>query len=232
VDEAEHLVGRRTVILTGLGALTTLLAACASTSSAGDATASSVNVAYTKKGRLIGTVHGQRVDMIAVLPGSPGTVSGRLAGERVDADWQITYDGTSDQTVLPVTLHGSLAGQDVALTAVFRLQPDFLFDSGTVSGNAAGQPVQAQVSNAPGQTTSSVNVDGSFAGTAFSLYGTVDLSPNGSGLVKGTVGGKPVQLNATFRLGKIRITGDFNGPPALFGLAAGGLIYFLGGVYA
>jgi hypothetical protein len=108
--------------------------------------------------------------------------------------------------------------------------PNFLFDSGTVTGTSGRRPIHANVSRASGESTSSLNVDGTFAGTAFSLYATLNL--NGRGLVQGTVDGRPAHLTAKAQAHAIHITGDYSGPSALFVLTAGSLIYFLGGIYA
>jgi len=163
------------------------------------------------------------------LPSGQGTAGGTFAGKSVVANWQIAHNGTASQTVLPVTLDGSLAKQSLQLSATFRLMPNFLFDSGTVTGTSNGRPAHADVTHASGESSSSVNVDGSFAGTAFSLYATLDLQ--GGGLVRGTVGGRPTHLTARARSGEIHITGNYRGPSALFVLSAGSLIYFLGGIY-
>ena len=123
----QHRIGRREAILTGCGTLATLLAACASTSVASDTT---LDIIFTKKGRLTGTFAGRNVDLKAELPASRGTVTGTMAGEPVAANWQIAHNGTSGQMVLPVTVDGSLARQAISLNAVFRLMPNQLFDSG------------------------------------------------------------------------------------------------------
>lgn len=223
----QHRMGWREAILTGCGTLATLLAACASTSVASDTT---LDIIFTKKGRLTGTFAGRNVDLKADLPASRGTVTGTMAGEPVDANWQIAHNGTSGQMVLPVTVDGSLARQAISLNAVFRLMPDHQFDSGKVTGTASGRSVQAEASSASGDS-SSVNVDGSFAGTTFSLFASIagDLR---SGLIRGIVGGKPAQLKARVQSGAIHITADYSGPSALFVIAACTLLYFLGGIYS
>ncbi len=220
-------MGRREAIVVGCGVVASVLAACASTSGSNG---TAVDLSYTKDGRLTGTLAGQPVNLSSKLPGS-GTVAGTLSGHPLDANWQIAYDGTSSQKVVPVALHGRLAKQSVSLSAVFHLRPNFLFDSGTVTGTAGGRPVRAQASSAPGESSSSVNVDGSFAGTPFSLYATI-ASTLDSGLIRGTVGGKPIHVTAKAQSGTIHITGNYSGPSELFVLAIGSLLYFLGGIYA
>ncbi len=224
----QHPVGRREAIVVGCGVLASLLAACSSTTTT-DETA--VDLTFTKDGRLTGLLAGQPVNLSSKVPAESGTVAGALSGHPLDASWQITYDGPSTQKVVPVTVHGKLANQSLSLSAVFHLKPNFLFDSGTVTGTAGGRTVRAKASSAPGESSSSVNVDGSFAGTLFSLYATI-ASTLDSGLVRGTVGGKPIQLTARVQSAEIHITGNYTGPSELFVLATGSLLYFLGGVYA
>jgi hypothetical protein len=227
LGEGTHSVGRREAIVAGCGVVASLLAACATTSGSDQ---TGVDLNYTKDGRLTGTLAGQPLNLSSRLPGS-GTVAGTLSRHPLDASWQIAYGGTPTQKVVPVTLHGKFASQSISLSAVFHLKPNVLFDSGTVTGVSGGRPVRAQASSAPGESSSSVNVDGSFAGTPFSLYATI-ASTLDSGLVRGTVGGKPIHLTAKAQSGTIAITGNYRGPSELFVLATGSLLYFLGGIYA
>ena len=87
--DPRHLVGRRKVILTGCGALATLLAACGANSGAQE---TGVDLTYTKSGRLTGTFAGRRVDLSSKLPSGTGTLSGTVAGEPADANWHIAYN--------------------------------------------------------------------------------------------------------------------------------------------
>jgi len=227
MEDRSHVVGRRTALLIGGSAIASLWAGCTSTGN-GDTT---VDLTYKNTGRLTGTFGGQRVNVTAALPDSRGTASGTVGGQPLDGRWRIDRNGSADQTVVPVSLTGRLAQESVVLEAVLRLHPSFLFDSGTVTGSAGGKSVEATASAASGASSSSVNVDGSFAGTVFSLDATIagDLA---GGLVRGTVAGQPVHLAAKDRSGAIHLTGSFGGPTELFVLAAGGLIYFLGGADA
>jgi hypothetical protein len=226
--DERHLVDRRTAIVSGGAAVAVLLAACGAGSGA---SGGAIDLTFTKDGRLTGTVGGQAVNVKGVLPARAGTVAGTMAGEPVDASWAIADENASGPATAPVKLDGRFAGQSVSLLATLRLLPDLLFDSGSVSGTAGGRPVRAEATHASGASSSSVTVDGSFAGTSFSLYGTIasDLS---SGLVRGTVGSKAIELTARVHAGAVRLTGDYEGPTTLFVLTAGTLIYFLGGIYA
>ncbi len=224
--DGQHPLGRREAIITGCGVMASLLAACASTSGA-DETA--VNLKYAKDGRFTGTFAGRSVNITSRLPSGSGAARGTVAGDACNANWQITSN--TRQTVRSIRFRGTLAGQTVSLSAVFRLKPNYLFGSGTVTGAAAGHPVHAQATSAPGASSSSINVNGSFAGTPFSLYATLagDLT---SGLIRGPVDGKPTHLGARAQSGAVHITGDYSGPSELFVLATGSLLYFLGGIYA
>src|SRR5580658_9750420 len=109
--QGQHPVGRREAIVVGCGVLASLFAACASTS-ATDETA--VDLTYTKDGRLTGLLAGQPVNLSSKVPAQSGTAAGTLSGHPLHANWQITYDGTSSQKVIPLTVHGSLAKQSIS----------------------------------------------------------------------------------------------------------------------
>ncbi|HXQ60256.1 MAG TPA: hypothetical protein VN799_09150 [Acidimicrobiales bacterium] len=219
---------RRTAILSGAGVVAALVTACGSTSGPGGG---AVDLTFSKHGRLTGTLGGRPVNLSGAVPASSGSVGGTVTGESVDGTWRIGDQNAASPSTVPVNLEGRFAGRPVVLAATLLLMSNFLFDSGTVSGTIGGRPVRAEATHAPGESSSSVNVAGSFAGTAFSFYGTIagDL---GSGLVRGTVGPKAISLEARVHGGAIRLTGDYEGPSTLFVLTAGTLIYFLGGIYA
>ena len=170
------------------------------------------------------------MDLEAQLPASSGEATGTVAGDPVNIKWNIPRNNSSP-TIQLVIVDGKLVGQAVSLSGTFRLLPDELFDSGTVMGTQGGRVVQAQVSRASGENTSSVNVNGSFAGTTLSFYSTIagDLS---GGLIRGTVGGKAIQLTAKVRSTAIHIAGTYSGPPSLLVVAADSLLFFVGGIYA
>jgi len=161
------------------------------------------------------------------MPQGLGDASGTFATEPVDARWSIVYHGLSDMSMVAGTVAGTLAGVVASLSGTFKLAPDFLFESGTITGMAGGSPVQAHATNAPGESSSSVNVQGDYAGSPFSLYGTLsgDLS---SGYVQGTVAGKPFKVSASGSSQIVDLTGNYSGPPDLLALIVGALLYFIG----
>jgi len=206
-----------------------------STNTAGadtDTNASGINLAFRNNRNLAGSALGKVAGVSMDMPQSSGHASGNYASEPVDIQWAISYNGSSDQTVIPASLHGVVAGKDVSLAGQFQHASNFLLQSGSVSGLFGGSTVAAQVTSAPGESSSSVNVQGSFAGTPFSLYATLagDLT---SGYVQGTVGGKAFKVNADVRAKVVEVTGTFAGPPALLGIILGSLLYFLpGGMFS
>jgi hypothetical protein len=176
---------------------------------------------------VLGKIAGVTMD----VPQSSGHASGNYASEPVDIQWAIS-NGSSDQTAIPASLHGLMAGKEVSLTGQFQHTSNFFFQSGSVSGSLGGSNVEARVTSAPGESSSSINMQGSFAGTPFSLYATLagDLT---SGYVQGRVGGKAFKVKADVRSKVVEVTGTFTGPPALLGIILGSLLYFLpGGIFS
>jgi hypothetical protein len=235
MNDQSHQVSRRNLLLLGGGAVASVLAGCGtaagSTNTAGadaDGNASSIDLAFRNNRNLSGRALGKVAGVTMDVPQSSGHARGNYASEPVHIQWAISNNVSSDQTVIPASLHGGVAGKDVSLAGQFHHASDFLFESGSVSGSFGGSTVEAQVTSAPGESSSSVNVQGSFAGTPFALYATLagDLA---SGYVKGTVGDKPFKVNASVRAKVVEVTGTFAGPPALLGIILGSLLYFLPG---
>lgn len=234
-----HQVSRRNLLLLGGGAVASVLAGCSAgagpTNTAAtdaDTNASAINLAFRNNRNLAGSALGKVTGITLDVPQSAGHVSGNYAGEPAHIQWAVSHNGSSDETVIPASLHGDVAGEDLSLAGQFRHASNFLFQSGSVSGSYGGSNVDAQVTSAPGESSSSVNAQGLFAGTSFVLYATLagDLT---SGYVKGTVGGKAFKVNADVRAKVVEITGTFAGPPALLGIILGALLYFLpGGIFS
>ena len=207
-----------------------MLAGCStgsgSTNTAG--TDRGINLAFRNNRNLTGSALGKVADVTMDVPQSSGRASGNYASAPVHLQWAISNSGSSEQTVIPASLDGVVAGKDVSLAGQFQHASNFLFQSGSVSGSFGGSTVEARVASAPGEASSSVNVQGSFAGTPFALYATLaeDLR---SGYVKGTVGGRAIKVTAEVRATIVEVTGTFAGPPALLGIIVGSLMYFLPG---
>lgn len=230
MSDQSHRVSRRSLLLLG-GAAASVLAGCGTGAGSID-NASDINLAFRNNRNLTGSALGRAADVTMDVPQSSGHASGSYASEPVDIQWVISYTGSSDQAAIPANLHGVVAGKDVSLAGQFQHASSFLFQSGSVSGSFGGSAVEVQVTSATGKGSSSVNVQGSFAGTPFSLYATLAANLT-SGYVEGKVAGKAFNLNADVRDRVVEVTGRFAGPPALLGIIVGTLLYFLpGGIFS
>ena len=230
MGDDEWFLTRRAALAAGGGLVAAFLAGCSSPSHGSDGIdsgGSGIAMSYTNSSPLTGFQDGKRTDVTAPMPQGSGHASGTFAAEPVDARWNISYNGTSDQTVVPATVAGMLAGVAASLSGTFNLAPNFLFESGTITGMAGGPSVSAEAARAPGASTSSVNVHGDFAGTPFSLYGTLagDLS---SGYVQGTAAGQAFKVSASRQSQKVDLRGNYSGPSNLLALIIGTLLYFMG----
>ena len=195
-----------------------------------DATA--VNLAYESDKTLSGSALGHTVQVSVPLPRGTGQASGSYFDDPVSLSWNIAYNGTAGQTLFPATLNGRVAELPLSLSGEFQHASDFLFQSGSVSGSAGSSTVRVELSSAQGESTSSINAQGSFAGTPFSLYATLsgDLT---SGYIEGTVAGTAFRLDAAIKSKVVHITGTYSGPPALLALMVGSLLFFLpGGIFS
>jgi hypothetical protein len=78
--------------------------------------------------------------------------------------------------------------------------------------------------------TGTVAVDGTLGSTEFTIYATID-GPLTSGQIRGTVARTPIRIDAARTRdphgGQTRLTGSYQGPPALLALATGALLHFI-----
>ena len=169
--------------------------------------------------------------MSAPLPRSDGNANGTFARDAVNATWDVSNNVTLGQLAgsLPVRLEGMLVGPGSlpgSLAGTFAFQPGLPFQSATISGSSGRRPVRAVAKNEGGRSSVAVQVAGSFAGTAFSVVGSLasDLS---QGIVRGTVGSDAVEVLANAEQNVVKVTGTYQGPAALFGLIAGSLLFFI-----
>jgi len=237
--DGEWLLSRRAVLSGGGGLIAAVLAGCSSSSPTiagpgkrSGSTSTAVDLRYANDNTLTGTALGHKVHVNVPLPKGMGHADGSYFGDPVSIDWNIAYNGSAGQTLFPVTLNGTVADLALSLSGQFQHLPNFLFQSGSVSGSAGASSVQAQLTSAEGETTSSINAQGTFDGTPFTLYATINGTLTSS-YIEGTVGGKAFRLDAAVTSKVVRVTGHYSGPPALLGLMAGSLLYFLpGGIFS
>jgi hypothetical protein len=190
-----------------------------------------VDLIFERSRLLSGAVGGQSVRLDLNVPTHDGTAAGTFAGTPTSASWQ-NGDNYSIYPDVPSDLTGSFAGQRVELHATFHLEPGYFLDHGTITGHIGAEPLDATVETAAGGlgSTRTVAVDGTLGSTEFTIYGAVDGSLT-AGRIRGTVAGHAVRLDAVRtdqpEPGQSRITGSYQGPPALLALAAGALLHFL-----
>lgn len=182
---------------------------------------------------LSGSVGGQPVRVELNVPTHNGVAAGTIAGIPVSATW-VNGDNYRIYPDVPSDLTGSFAGQRAELHASFHLQPGYLFHHGTVTGHIGTEalattvvPVAAPEDMGGGRT---VAADGTLGSAEFTIYATIDGELT-SGKLRGTVAGTPIRIDAA-RVrgddgGQTRLTGRYEGPPALLALAAGALLHFI-----
>ena len=133
---------------------------------------------------------------------------------------------------VPYDLTGSFAGQPVEIHATFHLEPGYFFDHGTITGHVGAEALHATVETASGGlgSTSTVAVDGTLGSTEFTIYAAID-GPLTRAKIRGTVAGNPIRIDAARTRQpdgeQTRLTGSYEGPPALLALAAGALLHFI-----
>ena len=182
---------------------------------------------------LSGSVGGQPVRLELNLPTHHGRAAGTIAGIPVSATWENgnNYHIYPD---VPSDLTGSFAGQPVELHASFHLEPGYFFDRGTITGHIGAEAldVSVEAAEAPAGLGGSpaIAANGTLGGTEFTIYATID-GPLTFGHVRGTVAGAPVSIDAARTRGpdggRTRLTGSYQGPPALLALTAGALLHFI-----
>ena len=182
---------------------------------------------------LSGSVGGQPVRLELNLPTHHGRAAGTIAGTPVSATW-VNGDNYRIHPDVPCDLTGSFAGQPVELHASFHLEPGYFFDHGTITGHIGAEALDASVEAvaAPGGVggTGTIAADGTLGSTEFTIYASID-GPLTFGHIRGTVAGAPIRIDAARTHGpdggRTRLTGSYQGPPALLALTAGALLHFI-----
>jgi len=190
-----------------------------------------VDLIFERSRLLSGSVGGQPVRLDLNVPTHNGTAAGTIAGIPASATWKNgdNYDIHPD---VPSDLTGSFAGLPVELHATFHLEPGYFFVHGTISGHIGAEDLDATAQTASGGlgSTGTVAVDGTLGSTEFTIYAAID-GPLTSGRIRGTVAGNSIRIDAVRTRQpegeQTRLTGSYQGPPALLALAAGALLHFI-----
>ena len=192
-----------------------------------------IDLTFEHSRLLSGSVGGQPFRLELNVPTHDGVAAGTIAGIPVSAAW-VNGDNYRIYPDVPSDLTGSFAGQPVELHATFHLEPGYFFDQGTITGHIGAEALDATVeaAAAPGGLGGSrtVAADGTLGSTEFTIYATID-GPLTSGKLRGTVAGTPIHIDAARTHGphggQTRLTGSYQGPPALLALTAGALLHFI-----
>ena len=190
-----------------------------------------VDLIFERSRLLRGSVGGQSVRLNLNVPSHNGTAEGTIAGIPASVTWT-NGDNYYIYPDVPSGLTGSFAGQHVELHAAFHLEPGYFFDHGTITGHIGADYLEATVETASGGlgSTSTVAVDGTLGSTEFTIYAALDGSLT-SGRLRGTVAGNSIRIDAARtrrpEREQTRLTGSYQGPPALLALAAGALLHFI-----
>jgi hypothetical protein len=190
-----------------------------------------VDLIFERSRQLTGSVGGQPVRLDLNVPTHNGTAAGTIAGIPVSATWQ-NGNNYYIHPDLPSDLTGSFAGQPVELDATFHLEPGCFFDHGTITGHIGAEDLHATAETASGGlgSTSTVAVDGTLGTKEFTIYAAIDGSLT-CGRIRGTVAGNAIRIDAARTRQpdreQTRLTGSYQGPPALLALAAGALLHFI-----
>jgi hypothetical protein len=193
----------------------------------------SIDLTFERSRLLSGSVGGQPVRLELNVPTHNGAAAGTIAGIPVSATW-VNGNNYYIYPDVPSDLTGSFAGRPVALHATFHLEPDYFFDRGTITGHIGAEALDATVEAAapPAGIGSSRTIAayGTLGSTEFTIYATID-GPLTSGKLRGTVAGAPIRIDAARARGpdgeQTRLTGTYQGPPALLALTAGALLHFI-----
>jgi hypothetical protein len=191
-----------------------------------------IDLTFERPRLLTGSVGGQPVRLELNVPTHNGRAAGTIAGIPVSATW-VNADNYDIHPDVPSDLTGSFAGQPVELHAVFHLEPGYFFDRGRVTGQIGAEALRATVEAAappPGGSTRTIAADGTLGSTEFTIYATID-GPRTTGKLRGTVAGTPISIDAARAHGpdggRTRLTGSYQGPPALLALTAGAFLHFI-----
>lgn len=190
-----------------------------------------IDLTFERSRLLSGSVGGQPVRLDLNVPTHNGAATGTIAGIPASAAWK-NGDNYRIYPDVPSNLTGSFAGQPVELHATFHLEPGYFFHHGMITGHIGTEALDATVETVSGGfgSTSTVAVDGTLGSTEYTIYAAIN-GPLTAGQIRGTVAGNPIRIDAARTRQpdgeRTRLTGSYQGPPALLALVAGALLHFI-----
>ena len=182
-----------------------------------------VDVELVRAGeRLVGMVGEQRVELVLDIPNSRAGIRGESLGAPVGGYWRIE---SNFNNLDPVGLFlGEYDGRPVHLRSDVHLTPHYAVRHADVSGAVGEQELRAHVApiEAPAYGPTVMNIDGDFDGAVITLFVTVatDLS---EAHINGVIGGHTISIDAALS----SVSGQYDGPAALFPLLVSCLLYFI-----
>jgi hypothetical protein len=172
-------------------------------------------------GGIAGVVGDQRVDLVLDVPNSGAGIRGTSLGGRVDGYWHIE---SNYNNLDPVGIFlGEYNGSRVFLRNEVHLTPRYALRHADLSGTIGEQELRARITSveAPAFGPSVWGVDGDFDGTTITVFVAVATDLSGASL-DGVIGGLPIKLDATHT----SVTGEYEGPRALFPILVCSPLYF------
>ena len=204
--------------------------------------------------RLIGTLGDEPVEWHLARH---QRVSGRMGAVGLEASWTTgdNYvpepggwtpgpDYVSDFPNIPADLGGSFADRETELHGVFHLDPDYVFQRGSIIGHIGTVHLEATALAASGGLCDgrTVAVEGTYGSVSFEVYATIDAGLSRA-MVHGSVDEALVHLDLnrssvqrTLRPGRppidfpgpeVRVLGNYHGPPELLAVMVGAVLQFL-----
>jgi len=171
---------------------------------------------------LVGTVGEQRVELVLDIPNSRAGIRGESLGAPVGGYWRIESNFNNLDSV--GLFLGEYDGRPVHLRSDVQLTPHYAVRHADVSGAVGEQELRAHVApvEAPAYGPTVMSIDGDFDGAVITLFVTVatDLS---EAHINGVIDGHTISIDATLS----SVSGQYDGPAALFPLLVSCLLYFI-----
>jgi hypothetical protein len=180
-----------------------------------------IELVHTEE-RLAGVVGEQPVDLLLPLPARHAGIRGQSLGAQVEGYWRIESNFNNPD---PVGIFlGEYDGEPVHLRSEVHLTPHFAVRHANVSGTVGKIQLDAQVApaEAPANGPTVFSVDGHFDKTEITLLAAV-ASDLREAHINGAIGGHTIRIDAT----RSSVTGQYDGPAALFPLLVSCLLFFI-----
>ena len=182
-----------------------------------------VDVELVRAGEhLAGRAGGQRVELVLDIPGSRAGIRGESLGAPVGGYWRIESNFSN---LDPAGLFlGEYDGRPVHLRSGVHLTPHYALRHADVCGAVGEQELRAHVApvESPAYGPTVMSIDGDFDGAVITLFATV-ATDLGEAHLNGVIDGHTISIDAALS----SVSGQYDGPAALFPLLVSCLLYFI-----